>query len=38
MAYVQADKQKNKVFTLIGDGECNEGIVWETALFAVTTN
>ena len=35
MAYAyKADKQKNKVFTLIGDGECNEGIVWETALFA----
>ena len=27
MAYAhKADKQKNKVFTLIGDGECNEGI------------
>ncbi len=35
MAYAyKVDKQKNKVFTLIGDGECNEGIVWETALFA----
>ena len=35
MAYAyKADRQKNKVFTLIGDGECNEGIVWETALFA----
>ena len=35
MAYAyKADKQKNKVLTLIGDGECNEGIVWETALFA----
>ncbi len=35
MAYAyKTDKQKNKVFTLIGDGECNEGIVWETALFA----
>ena len=35
MAYAyKGDKQKNKVFTLIGDGECNEGIVWETALFA----
>ena len=27
-------KKKNKVFVLVGDGECNEGIVWETALFA----
>jgi len=35
MAYAyKTDKQKNKVFALIGDGECNEGIVWETALFA----
>ena len=35
MSYAyKVDKQKNKVFTLIGDGECNEGIVWETALFA----
>ena len=24
----------NKVFALIGDGECNEGLVWETALSA----
>ena len=24
----------NKVFALIGDGECNEGVVWETALSA----
>ena len=35
---LKADRQKNKVFTLIGDGECNEGIVWETALFAGHTN
>ena len=35
MAYAfKADRKKNKVFALIGDGECNEGIVWETALFA----
>ena len=35
MAYAfKADKKKNKVFVLIGDGECNEGIVWETVLFA----
>ena len=35
MAYsFKLDKKKNKVFVLIGDGECNEGIVWETALFA----
>lgn len=32
-----AGKIKNKnyrVFTLIGDGECNEGSIWEMALFA----
>lgn len=28
------DKLPNRVFVLIGDGECNEGIIWETALFA----
>lgn len=35
MAYsFKMDKKNNRVFVLIGDGECNEGIVWETALFA----
>ncbi len=39
MAYAyKADKKKNKVFALIGDGECNEGIVWEAALFAAHHN
>jgi len=28
------DKRKYKVFVLMGDGECNEGSVWEAALFA----
>jgi transketolase len=28
------DKKKNKVFVLIGDGECNEGMIWEAILFA----
>ena len=28
------DKKKNKVFILMGDGECNEGMVWEAMLFA----
>lgn len=28
------DKKKNKVFILMGDGECNEGMVWEAILFA----
>ncbi len=27
-------KEKGKVFVLIGDGECNEGTVWETLLLA----
>jgi transketolase len=26
--------KKNKVYCLVGDGECNEGTVWETALLA----
>lgn len=26
--------KKNKVYSLIGDGECDEGSVWEMALFA----
>lgn len=26
--------KKNKVIVLVGDGECNEGTVWETALVA----
>ena len=28
------DKKKNNVFVLMGDGECNEGMVWESILFA----
>ena len=27
-------KEKHMVFTLLGDGECYEGSVWETAMFA----
>ncbi len=27
-------KEKGKVFVLIGDGECNEGTIWETLLLA----
>ena len=35
MAYTfKKDKKNNKVFVLIGDGECNEGIIWESALFS----
>lgn len=28
------NRQRNMVFTLIGDGECYEGSIWETAMFA----
>lgn len=27
-------KKKQKVFVLVGDGECNEGTIWESALLA----
>lgn len=29
---------KRKVFVLLGDGECNEGSIWEAAMFASTHN
>ncbi len=28
------DKKKYKVFVILGDGECDEGTIWESALFA----
>lgn len=28
------DNRPSRVFTLLGDGECNEGQVWEAAMFA----
>lgn len=28
------DNKKHKVFVVLGDGECNEGAVWEAALFS----
>jgi len=28
------DTKKNRVYVLIGDGECDEGSIWEAALFA----
>lgn len=28
------DKKKYRVFVLLGDGECQEGTIWEAALFA----
>ena len=27
-------KKKYRVYTIVGDGECNEGVIWETALTA----
>lgn len=29
------DKKEHKTYVVLGDGECNEGSVWEAALFAV---
>lgn len=35
VAYVgKSDKKKYKVFTVLSDGECDEGTTWEAALFA----
>lgn len=35
MAYAaKKDRKNHKVFVVLGDGECNEGSVWEAALFA----
>jgi transketolase len=31
-------KQKNRVFTLLGDGECQEGTIWEAANIATNRN
>lgn len=31
---LKIQNKKNKVFVLLGDGECNEGTIWETALVA----
>ena len=28
------DKNPSKTFVLLGDGECNEGMIWEASLFA----
>jgi transketolase len=32
------DKKKHMIVTLIGDGECTEGAVWEAAMFASKRN
>ena len=35
MAYAaKKEKKDNKVYVVLGDGECDEGSVWEAALFA----
>lgn len=35
MAYAgKKDKAPHKVYSIVGDGECNEGSIWEAALFA----
>lgn len=35
MAYaIKKNKKENKVYVVLGDGECDEGSVWEAALFA----
>lgn len=35
MAYaLKKDQRKERVFAVLGDGECDEGSVWEAALFA----
>lgn len=35
MAYaLKKDTRKERVYAVLGDGECNEGEVWEAALFA----
>jgi len=35
---MKVDCPDRKVFVLIGDGECNEGSIWEAAMFASTHN
>lgn len=35
MAYaLKKDRKSQKVYVVLGDGECNEGSVWEAAMFA----
>lgn len=31
---IKLDGKTNRVFCLLGDGECDEGLVWEAAMFA----
>ena len=32
--YLKKKNKDNKVYTVLGDGECNEGSVWEAAMAA----
>ena len=35
LAYAnKIDKNQGQIYVLIGDGECNEGTIWESAMFA----
>jgi len=35
LAYAnKIDQNKGQIYVLIGDGECNEGTIWESAMFA----
>ncbi len=38
MLSCRLDGQTNKAYVLLGDGECNEGSVWEAAMFAGAQN
>lgn len=31
---LKMDKKDSRVFVIVGDGECNEGSIWEAAMFA----
>ena len=31
---IKIKNKKNKVYTIVGDGECNEGTIWESAMLA----
>ena len=35
---IKKKQKNNKVYVLLGDGECNEGSVWEAALLAPNLN
>ncbi len=35
---LKKDHPETRVFVLVGDGECNEGSIWEAAMFASTHN